>query len=156
MAIASCPAQSLQPQLSVASASLMKFPRFKKADELDGFPAAVLGAVQKVRSVIDILPPVGGGALVAGVGIGCGIGWPAQAAYGPPRAFCGPGIGVAVVGVGYGQGVVGRRFGKDKRSAEAKQNLAALEGRVQQFVSSVSTSIQESFGRMRHAVPSRK
>jgi hypothetical protein len=130
-----------------------KLPKLKKAEDLDGIPATIYGAAKKARSIVDILPPAGGGVLVAGVGIGCGIGWPIQAAYGPPRAFCGPGIGVAVIGAGFGQGVAGRRFGKDKRSEEAKRNVALLEARVKALVACISTSIFQSFGRMRNALP---
>jgi hypothetical protein len=93
-------------------------------------PKAVYSTVARARELLDVLPPVGGGLLVAGVGMGCGFGWPMRSAYGPPRAFCGPGIGVAVIGAGYGQGVFGRRFGRDKRSDKTMQNVARLEKQI--------------------------
>lgn len=106
-----------------------------RREDLRGFPRTLYNATSRARSVLEIFPPVGVGAGVAGIGIGCGFGWPFRAAYGPPRAFCGPGIGIAVVGAGYGQGFLGRRFGKDKRSSDAMRSLRSIERKIEKSVS---------------------
>lgn len=96
-------------------------------DDLEGAPRALVEGVAKFRKVADIFPPLGAGVLGGGMGVGCGLGWPIKAAYGPPRAFCGVGIGVAVFGAGYGQGMAGKRFGRDRRADEAKANIVKME-----------------------------
>lgn len=98
-----------------------------KRDELTGIPRAVVDAVASLRALIDIFPPPGIGLFAAGIGLGCGLGWPIRQAYGPPRAFCGPGIGVGVVAAGYGQGIVGIRFGQDRRAKKTREKIASVE-----------------------------
>lgn len=126
-----------------------------RRDELRGIPRALYSATNRARSVLEVFPPIGAGAAAAGIGIGCGFGWPLRAAYGPPRAFCGPGIGVAVVGAGYGQGFFGRRFGNDTRSSEAIRNLKAIEKRIEQSTTNVVRLIRRKVDKLisRIAVP---
>lgn len=96
-------------------------------DELQGLPGALLRGATTLRAVLDVFPPPGIGVFGAGLGLGCGVGWPMRAMYGPPRAFCGAGVGVAVVCAGYGQGIAGVRWGHDKRADEAKENIRRVE-----------------------------
>lgn len=96
-------------------------------DELEGLPGALLRGATTLRAILDVFPPPGIGVFGAGLGFGCGFGWPMRAMYGPPRAFCGGGVGVAVVCAGYGQGIAGVRWGHDKRAKEAKANIRRVE-----------------------------
>lgn len=99
-----------------------------KRDELTGLPRALTEAVASARAILDIFPAPGVGVFAAGIGLGCGLGWPLRQAYGPPRAFCGPGVGVGVVAAGYGQGIVGIRFGRDRRAPRTREHIASVEG----------------------------
>lgn len=84
----------------------------------------------------------------AGIALGCGLGWPIRATRGPPRAFCGPGIGVGF-GFGYGQGI-GKRFGRDTRSEEARQRIKAVETFIDTALRKAADALR-SFFRMRRA-----
>jgi hypothetical protein len=117
-----------------------------KREDLSGVPKAVYGAVSRARDIFEVFPPVGVGICVGGIGMGCGFGWPMRAAQGPPKAFCGPGIGVALVGAGYGQGALGRRFGRDKRSDKARQNVARLETYLDNMWTNFLRAIQKRMG----------
>ena len=96
-----------------------------KTPELEGSPGALVQTVDRIKSAIEVFPPLGIG-VGAGFALGCGLGWPIRRAVGPPRAFCGPGVGVGV-GLGYGQGF-GRRFGKDRRSPQLRGIISNIEG----------------------------
>lgn len=95
------------------------------APDLPGLSGALVRTVSKVKEITNIFPPAGVG-VGMGIGMGCGLGWPLRRAYGPPRALCGPIIG-AGFGIGYGQGFVGRRFGRDQRSEKFKSRIANVE-----------------------------
>lgn len=124
---------------SIHSASFIRdrsthFPAFQMSNppELPGLSGAVVRVVRKFKQITNIFPPPGIG-VGAGIGIGCGFGWPLRRAYGPPQALCSPMIGFGF-GVGYGQGVFGRRFGRDLRSEDFKSSLARMESALDAFV----------------------
>lgn len=125
-------------------------------NDLEGAPRAVVEAVAKFRKVADIFPPLGAGVLGGGMGVGCGLGWPIKAAYGPPRAFCGVGIGVAVFGAGYGQGMAGKRFGRDRRADEAKANIAKMESVIVAACDRVAEVGRRVLGREKVVVEEKK
>jgi hypothetical protein len=118
-------------------------------EELSGAPRALVDFAATARAVTDIFPPLGVGIFGGGIGIGCGVGWPLRAAHGPPRAFCGPGIGVAVVAAGYGQGMAGVRWGHDLRAAEAKANIARVERWILRRCASVAAAVSGVVARVR-------
>lgn len=104
---------------------------FERPD-LPGLSGALIRAVDKFKAITNVFPPMAVG-IGAGIGMGCGFGWPLRRAYGPPRALCGPMIGCGF-GIGYGQGIVGRRFGRDQRTDSFKQSLRNLEITLDAFV----------------------
>ncbi len=110
--------------------------------QLEGAAGAWLNFVRRVVSFVDIFPPISVGA-GAGIGIGCGLGWNIRSLYGPPRAFCGAGIGV-MGGIGYLQGFV-RRFGKDNRNEESMERIRNIEKALEEFGTSLNTRFKNLF-----------
>lgn len=111
---------------------------------LPGLPGRFTNAVHKVKTATQIFPPVGLG-IGAGIGLGCGFGWPLRRAYGPPRALCGPIVGIGF-GVGYGQGF-GRRFGRDTRPQPVQQWVRSVEGWLDASVKKLIQPFKSRFGR---------
>lgn len=113
----------------------------KDATSFPGMPGRLARAAHWLRTRTQVLPPVAVGVGV-GMGLGCGIGWPIRRAYGPPRAVCGPAVGVGV-GIGYGQGF-GRRFGSDTRH----ESFLTVLGRVERGIDTLVHRIGEGFRRV--------
>lgn len=110
--------------------------------DIPGIPGHIARFAHKFRRATQIFPPFGVG-VGAGIGMGCGFGWPLRQAHGPPRALCGPSIGVGV-GLGYGQGF-GRRFGRDTRPEAIKGRMGELERFLDQSANSVLSPVKQFF-----------